>query len=119
MKKFQIAQAGYIVISIAFYAGAILFLCGQWLPAPLLCIFCGVCLLAYGVIKIIGYFSEDLFCLLRRKLLVLFRSLWWIPKASPAARGSWSWRVPGWQRGGSPRRKLPPGWWSSGSGWMS
>lgn len=63
MKRFQIAQAGYIVISIAFYAGAVLFLCSQWLPASALSVFCGVCLLAYGVIKIIGYFSEDLFCL--------------------------------------------------------
>lgn len=63
MKKVQLAQTGYIVISVAFYGAAVLSLFSDRLPSLILSIFCGVCLLAYGIIKIVGYFSEDLYCL--------------------------------------------------------
>lgn len=63
MKKLRIAYIGYIVISIVFCFAAVLFLASAWVPPAALSIFGGVCLLAYGIIKIIGYFSEDLYCL--------------------------------------------------------
>lgn len=63
MKKLRIAQIGYIAISFMFYVIAILYLFSRHLPSSAVCIFCGVTLLAYGVVKITGYFSEDLFCL--------------------------------------------------------
>lgn len=63
MNKLHIAQVGYIAISVVFYFAAVLFLFSAWLPPAMLSIFSGVCLLIYGVIKIVGYFSEDLYCL--------------------------------------------------------
>lgn len=63
MKKLKIAQIGYIVISCAFYFTAVVCLLYRHLPSDAICVFCGVTLLAYGAVKIIGYFSEDLFCL--------------------------------------------------------
>lgn len=63
MKKLRIARIGYIAISAAFYFTAVLCLLSRRLPSSSICIFCGVTLLAYGAVKIIGYFSEDLFCL--------------------------------------------------------
>ncbi len=63
MKKLQFAQGGYIAMSIIFYAAALIYLIFPDLPSMLLCCFSGVILLLYGVIKIIGFFSEDLYCL--------------------------------------------------------
>lgn len=51
MKKVQLAQTGYIVISMAFYAAAVLFLFSDRLLPSIPSIFCGVCLLAYGIIN--------------------------------------------------------------------
>ncbi len=61
--RIQVAQAGYSVISILFYFAAVLFLLFPHLPPAAICLFAGITMIAYGVIKIIGYFSEDLFCL--------------------------------------------------------
>lgn len=63
MKKLKIAQIGYIVISCAFYFTAVVCLLYRHLPPDAICIFCGVTLLVYGTVKIIGYYSENLFCL--------------------------------------------------------
>ena len=63
MKKLHIAQTGYILVSFAFYAAAVLYLFFPHLPPLVISIFSGVTLLAYGIIKIVAYFSEDLFCL--------------------------------------------------------
>lgn len=63
MKKLKIAQIGYIVISCAFYFAAVVCLLYRYLPPDGICVFCGVTLLAYAAVKIIGYYSEDLFCL--------------------------------------------------------
>ena len=63
MKRLHIAQVGYVAISFLFYIAAILSLLFTGIPAPIFSILSGIVLLVYGVIKIIGYFSEDLFCL--------------------------------------------------------
>lgn len=59
MKRLLVAKYGYIVMSIIFY------LCGltyMFLPelSPLaVCVMSGICLLAYGAIKLVGYLSPD------------------------------------------------------------
>lgn len=63
MKQQQLAKAGYLMISVVFYiAGAAHILLPEPSP-PTLCAISGIVLIAYGVIKIIGYFSKDLYCL--------------------------------------------------------
>lgn len=63
MKKLQIARIGYNVISIVFILAALLYLLFPQVSSFAACLFSGLFLLAYGCIKIIGYFSEDLYCL--------------------------------------------------------
>lgn len=63
MRKLRIARGGYTAISMIFYLAAALYLFFPLIPPLACCWFGGVTLIAYGVIKIIGYFSEDLFCL--------------------------------------------------------
>ena len=63
MKKLEVARYGYLLISLLFCLSAFAY----WLfPAvsPLVtCRVSGSILLAYGVIRILGFFSEDLYCL--------------------------------------------------------
>ena len=63
MKKLQIARIGYNVISAIFFFAALLCLLFPRTSPLAVCLFSGVLLVAYGIIKIVGYFSEDLFCL--------------------------------------------------------
>ena len=63
MKKLKMARAGYLMMSIVFYISGVLYMI---LPnvSPLgICITSGIVLIVYGIIKIIGYFSKDLYCL--------------------------------------------------------
>ena len=59
----KIACKGYVFISILFYITGLLHM--VWLKASpiLFCIVGGTILIAYGIIKVIGYFSNDLYCL--------------------------------------------------------
>lgn len=63
MKKLRFARSGYIMISCIFYAAAAIYLFFPGLPAMALSCFSGVILIAYGIIKLVGFFSEDLYCL--------------------------------------------------------
>lgn len=57
------ARTGYLIMSIVFYISGVIYMI---LPdvSPLgLCIASGIVLIIYGIIKIIGYFSRDLYCL--------------------------------------------------------
>lgn len=63
MKKLRLAHDGYIITSIIFYIAAGLYLLIPDGNPLLICYFCGAFLVFYGVIKILGYFSEDLYCL--------------------------------------------------------
>lgn len=63
MKKLKMARAGYLLMSAVFYISGALYMI---LPdvSPLgICITSGIVLIVYGIIKIIGYFSKDLYCL--------------------------------------------------------
>lgn len=63
MKKLQFARSGYILISFIFYVAAVIYLLFPDLPPMILSCFSGVILVAYGIIKLVGFFSEDLYCL--------------------------------------------------------
>ena len=63
MKKLQFARSGYIGISCIFYAAAVIYLLFPGLPPMALSCFSGAILIAYGMIKLVGFFSEDLYCL--------------------------------------------------------
>lgn len=63
MKKLQFARSGYILISFVFYVAAVIYLIFPDLPPLALSCFSGVILILYGIIKLVGFFSEDLYCL--------------------------------------------------------
>ena len=70
LKQLKLAKNGYIVMSILFM---ILGICLIIWPDCSMAVFCtavGIMLIAYGCIKIIGYFSRDFYCLVRRNLVV-------------------------------------------------
>ena len=63
LKQLRLAKNGYIVMSILFM---ILGICLIIWPDCSMAVFCtavGIMLIAYGCIKIIGYFSRDFYCL--------------------------------------------------------
>ena len=57
----KIAKIGYIIISIALCALGITLISVPDLSISVLGTICGILLMAFGVVKIIGYFSKDLF----------------------------------------------------------
>lgn len=63
MKKLKIARNGYIVMSIAFCIVGLLYMILPEISPLTICITSGIALIAYGIIKIIGYCSNDLYCL--------------------------------------------------------
>lgn len=62
-KKVNIARNGYILISVAFYIAGLLHLVWRGAPPLLYCAAGGVMLIVYGMIKVTGYLSDDLYCL--------------------------------------------------------
>lgn len=63
MKKLQIARAGYLLMSLVFYAAGAAYMVLPDIPVSGLRAASGLILTAYGVIRILGYFSDDLYCL--------------------------------------------------------
>lgn len=63
MKQIKFARTGYILISILFYLSGILCLAVPDISGKAAAIAGSIILIAYGIIKIIGYFSKDLYCL--------------------------------------------------------
>lgn len=63
MRKLEFARSGYILISFIFYAAAVIYLRFPDLSPMALTCFSGAILIAYGMIKLVGFFSEDLYCL--------------------------------------------------------
>lgn len=57
------ARAGYLIMSIVFYISGVLYMILPNVSPFGICIISGIVLIAYGIIKIIGYFSKDLYCL--------------------------------------------------------
>ena len=63
MKQQKLAKTGYLIISVIFYILGAAYIVLPEVPPLVLCVISGIMLIAYGVIKIIGYFSKDLYCL--------------------------------------------------------
>lgn len=63
LKQIKFARTGYILISILFYLSGILCLALPDISGKAAAIAGGIILIVYGIIKIIGYFSKDLYCL--------------------------------------------------------
>lgn len=63
LKKFHIARNGYLFISAAFYMIGLINMIWHRAPPMAYCIVGGITLITYGIIKIIGYLSDDLYCL--------------------------------------------------------
>lgn len=61
MKKLRIARDGYILISIIFYIAGIIYIAVSPVSPLVICICSGIILIAYGIVKIIGYCSDDLY----------------------------------------------------------
>ena len=63
LKQIKFARSGYILISILFYLSGILCLTIPNISGKAAAIAGGIILIAYGIIKITGYLSKDLYCL--------------------------------------------------------
>lgn len=63
LKQIKFARTGYILISILFYFSGALCLTIPDISGKAVAIAGGLILIAYGIIKITGYLSKDLFCL--------------------------------------------------------
>lgn len=63
MKRLRIARDGYILMSIIFYIAGLVYMFWSKISPTAVCIISGIILIFYGGIKIIGYFSDDLYCL--------------------------------------------------------
>lgn len=63
LKQLKFAKTGYILISILFYLSGILCLIIPDISGKAVAIAGGIILIAYGIIKITGYLSKDLYCL--------------------------------------------------------
>ena len=61
MKKVRMARDGYVLISIIFYIAGIVCMTVSSISPLALCICGGIILIVYGIVKIIGYLSDDLY----------------------------------------------------------
>lgn len=63
MKQIKFAKTGYILISVLFYLAGIICIAVPGINGKAASIAGGIILIIYGIIKITGYFSKDLYCL--------------------------------------------------------
>lgn len=64
MNANQFAKYGYIGVCVALYVAAgLVYLLDPSFQDPKFQLCCGAIMLAYGVVRIIGYFSKDFYCL--------------------------------------------------------
>ena len=57
----RIAKIGYIIMSILFCAAGILFIAAPGISATIIGTCIGIAMILFGIVKLIGYFSKDLF----------------------------------------------------------
>ncbi len=57
----RIAKIGYIVMSVLFCAFGIVFIALPELPIKIMGICIGIAMIVFGIVKLVGYFSKDLF----------------------------------------------------------
>ncbi|MGN1413657.1 MAG: DUF308 domain-containing protein [Anaerovoracaceae bacterium] len=63
LSKLRAARDGYMTISVIFYISGIIYMTMYGVSAHTVCLFSGIILIAYGIVKILGYLSDDLYCL--------------------------------------------------------
>lgn len=63
LRFLKIAKRGYIVMSLLFCMLGVCLIIWPDCSAQILCVLMGALLIVYGIIKIIGYFSKDFYCL--------------------------------------------------------
>ena len=63
LSKLRAARDGYMMISVIFYISGILYIAVNHVPTHTVCMFSGCLLITYGIVKILGYLSDDLYCL--------------------------------------------------------
>ena len=63
LRQLKFARAGYIVISILFYLAGFISILSPDISKKAAVITGGIILIVYGIIKMIGYLSKDLYCL--------------------------------------------------------
>ena len=63
MKQVKLARNGYLIMSVVFYIAAALCIIRPEVSPETVCVSSGIILIVYGIIKITGYFSSDLYCL--------------------------------------------------------
>ena len=59
----KIARNGYIVMAVIFCALGIFLMVNPTEAMKIICVLAGILFIADGIIKIIGYFSRDFYCL--------------------------------------------------------
>lgn len=57
----RIAKTGYIIMSIVFCAVGVLFIAAPETSTEIIGVCIGIALILFGIVKLIGYFSKDLF----------------------------------------------------------
>ncbi len=57
----KIAKAGYIVMSVLFCVAGVLFMAEPGISTEIIGVCIGVAMILFGIVKLIGYFSKDLF----------------------------------------------------------
>ncbi len=84
MRKLQVARYGYLLISLLFCLSAFAYWLIPVRPPTITCWVSGGILIAYGVIRILGFLSEDLYCLAFRYdlagglLLIVLGTMIWV-----------------------------------------
>lgn len=63
LKKLKFAREGYLILSTVFCVAGLIYPCMPRLPALWLYVAAGVLLIAYGLVRIVGYYADDLYCL--------------------------------------------------------
>ncbi len=63
MKRLSFAKYGYIVISILLYLTGLAYMFLPDLPKLAACLMCGLILVAYGAVKLVGYLAPDRYSL--------------------------------------------------------
>ena len=71
----RIAKYGYIFMSVLFCVAGILMLLKPGISVEAIGLFAGLSMIVFGVIKLIGYFSKDLFRLAFQYDVCFFRLL--------------------------------------------
>lgn len=78
VRQILFAKVGYILMSVLFSAVGIFMILKPEVSTEIICIAAGILLIIFGIIKIIGYFSKDLYRLAFQYDLAFGIGQWWL-----------------------------------------